>query len=256
LGHGLALTEERVREARRCLYEQNLYGQASVEMSVLKSLPYADNLVNLLILDGVNNEVLTADKLTLQETLRVICPEGVMILGGRPENAPSEQELRNTLNSAGIENFEIIDRQNGLWAKVIKPRPSGMDEWIHYGYDASSVCVSQDEVLSPLVGVRWMAGPYSAHMGNGGTKVAVSSGGRLFYISWNNTENLLTKRTPKGEYLIADKGCLIARDAYNGLMLWSKFYSGSRQYGDRFLERVVLEMFNKMAGGRRGISGE
>ena len=49
LVHGLALDRAEVDKARQNIRAQGLYGQASVELLKGKLLPYADNLVDILV---------------------------------------------------------------------------------------------------------------------------------------------------------------------------------------------------------------
>ncbi len=50
--HWLDTDESAVREARRTLHEAGVYGRITVEPWEESSLPYADNLVNLIISNG------------------------------------------------------------------------------------------------------------------------------------------------------------------------------------------------------------
>ncbi|MFH0820144.1 MAG: hypothetical protein V1908_00005 [Candidatus Peregrinibacteria bacterium] len=52
--HGLSSDQETTDKARVCIQEQKLYGQVSVERGDFSRLPYADNLVNLLVLDDLS----------------------------------------------------------------------------------------------------------------------------------------------------------------------------------------------------------
>ena len=90
--------------------------------------------------------------LTIREILRVVCPNGVVFLGGIPE-----LELKAKLTAAGIRKYKII-RQNGIWAKIVKARPKEMDEWTHWRHGADGNAVGRDHVEVPNA-VRWRTGP-------------------------------------------------------------------------------------------------
>jgi len=78
LAHGLALEESACKSARETILAANLYGLASVEqLSRLTSLPYASNLVDVLIadLDGLGDHAPSID-----EMRRVLVPNGVTYL--------------------------------------------------------------------------------------------------------------------------------------------------------------------------------
>ena len=76
-------------------------------------LPYADNLVNLIVAEDLGD-------VTLEEAMRVLAPGGV-----------------------------LLTRQDGRWQKTVKPRPQEIDEWTHYLHDASGNAVAHDEVVGP-----------------------------------------------------------------------------------------------------------
>jgi outer membrane protein assembly factor BamB len=218
LAHGLALEQAVVNEAREYLREQKLYGQATIEKLTSTYLPYADNLVNLIIVSNTT-EVLAAG-ISFQEILRVVCPEGVVIL----EGSFSEQQIEAALDGIRIEGHSFISGA-GVWTKVIKSRPEGMAEWTHAGYDASNTAVSPDETLGPLSGLQWLAGPHTSFASKQGTIAAVTSKGRIFYVTRNDASSVTMSKEATRECLF-----LVARDAYNGLRLWSKPYSLGRVF--------------------------
>lgn len=221
LVHGLALDRNSMESARQHLESKGVYGQVSVDSISLERLPYADNLVNLLIADDL--PVLLARKLSLKEVMRVLCPDGIAYLGQSLERRASgkaltEEQLKAHLSGAGIKEYQIM-KLEGVWAKVRKPRPQGMNEWTHKSYDASGNCVSQDEAIAPLYGLRWIAGPVwpmgsGYQVSNGGI---VSANGRIFSITLNLVENI--KKTPQQR---DREWFLVARDAYNGMLLWQR----------------------------------
>jgi len=211
--HGLSPDRKAVAKARRYLESQGLYGQASVDYAALSRLPYADHLVNLVVADGLPR--LMDAGLSLKAVMRVLRPNGAAYLG---QAAGNESALARVLRAAGVEEFTIVAR-NGVWARVRKPRPASMDEWTHRTYDASGNCVSHDTAIGPLATLRWIAGPAwpmgtGYQVSNGGL---LSAGGRVFSVTLNEVSNL--KRVPQERN---NAWFLTARDAYNGLLLWSR----------------------------------
>jgi hypothetical protein len=96
-----------------------------------------------------------------------------------------------------------------------KPRPPAMDEWTHSLYDASNNAVSRDRLVGPPYRLRWLAGPSFArsHEHLGTVSAVVSAGGRLVSI---------VDEGPTASVALPAKWRLVARDAYNGVVLWKR----------------------------------
>jgi outer membrane protein assembly factor BamB len=186
---GLEPDENRVETARREL--ASVYGAVTVRACSLERLPYAENLVNLVVMDNVARY-----GVPLNEILRVLRPGGVAIVGQSSDAAEidgklTRQQLESMLREAGLDGFEVRE-QHGIWARIKKPWPAEVDQWTHPRYNATGNAVSADTVSSPPRRIRWIAGP----MRSAGYQI--SAGGRNFYAG------------------------IIARDAFNGLRLWSR----------------------------------
>jgi len=121
-----------------------------------------------------------------EEVLRVLCPEGVACI-----------------------------RQNGQWTKLVKPRPAAIDDWSHYLHSASNNAVSRDTVVGPPRRLQWVGSPlYSRHHDRmSSVSAVVSAGGRVFSI--------FDEATP-ASILVPPQWALIARDAFNGVILWKR----------------------------------
>ncbi|MGB2864260.1 MAG: PQQ-binding-like beta-propeller repeat protein [Sedimentisphaerales bacterium] len=106
-------------------------------------------------------------------------------------------------------------KSDGRWEKSIKPRPPEIDEWTHYLHDPSNNAVAHDSVIEPPSRYQWLAGPLYArqhdHMSS--VSAVVSANGRIFYIF---------DEAPRASILIPPKWRLIARDAFNGKLLWKR----------------------------------
>ena len=120
------------------------------------------------------------------EVMRVLCPNGVAYI-----------------------------RDDGKWTKMVKSWPQEIDEWTHYLHDPSNNAVAHDSVIEPPSRYQWVAGPrYSRqhdHMSS--VSAVVSANGRLFYIFDEAT---------RASVLTPPKWRLIARDAFNGKLLWKR----------------------------------
>ena len=149
LVHGLDADPANVDAARQHLASRGLLGPVSVDGLSGPNLPYADNLVNLLVskeLGGV----------PMAEVMRVLVPGGVAYI-----------------------------RNSGEWKKTIKQRPGDLDDWTHWLYDATGNAVAKDRVVGPPRRFQWA---WRAHFGHDITTPfqasarMVSSGGRIFTI--------------------------------------------------------------------------
>jgi len=188
--------------ARRSIEARGLYGQVAIDQAGLDPLPYADDAATLVIVDDLPKAL--AAGLSLREVIRILCPGGVACLKG---DVP-----------ASVEPLARVERKKG-WCLLRKPRPVAMDEWTHRAYDASGNCVSRDAALRPLGGLRWIAGPAwpmgtGYQVSNGGL---LSAGTRVFSVTLNEVSN--AARVPQTRN---QTWFLTARDAFNGLLLWSR----------------------------------
>jgi len=128
--------------------QPGLYGPVSVQCLEDSYLPYAENLVNLLI-------VMDRNRLSLNECLRVLVPGGVLFL-----------------------------REGTGWKKIAKPWPEGIDQWTHGFHDPGGNPVARDSVVGPPRRLQWTCGPKWArsHGWTPSVSAMVSSAGRLFYV--------------------------------------------------------------------------
>ncbi len=139
-------------------------------------------------IDNLVNLVVSEDlgAIAMSEVMRVLCPNGVAYI-----------------------------RNAGQWTRTIKPRPNQIDEWTHYLHDASNNAVSHDKVVAPPRRMQWVGSPrYARHHDRmSSVSAAVTAGGRVFYI---------LDEAQDVSILIPPKWALIARDAFNGTILWKR----------------------------------
>jgi outer membrane protein assembly factor BamB len=148
LVHGLETDAAQRDQARRHIHAQGLYGTVAVADWDGTRLPYAENLVNLLI-------VQRPDEVELDEALRVLAPSGVALVN-----------------------------RDGQWEKTVKPWPDEIDQWTHYLHNPSNNAVADDAVVGPPRRLQWLSGPAWArsHEHLATLSAAVSANGRLFSI--------------------------------------------------------------------------
>jgi len=148
LVHGLDRDPGAVEAARRHIRRLGLYGRVSVELWPGGRLPYADGLVNLLVLDH-------SARVPVEECLRVLAPRGIAWF-----------------------------KRDSDWQKVVKPWREGIDQWTHHLHGPDGNPVAADRVVGPPSQLQWTAGPIWArsHGWTPSVSAMVSAGGRLFYI--------------------------------------------------------------------------
>ena len=183
LVHGLDVDAVKVAKARKHIESKRLYGPVSVDTFDGKNLPYADNLVNLVVAGELGD-------VSKEEVMRVLVPGGVAYVNGR---------------------------------KTTKPVPTELDEWTHYLHNADNNAVSSDSQVAPPKHLRWDAGPRwsRSHETDMSMTAMVSANGKLFYLIDDGPIGI--HETPvAGLRRLPDKSSLVARDAYNGLILWKR----------------------------------
>ena len=138
--------------------------------------------------DGLANLVIVErDSPALRrEALRVTAPLGTVLL--RTENG--------------------FDLEKKLW-------PEDIDEWGHYLHDADNNAVAHDQRVGPPRSLQWVGSPRWArhHDRLASMSALVSTGGRIFYI---------LDQGATASVLLPPRWALFARDAFNGVVLWSK----------------------------------
>jgi len=129
--------------------------------------------------------LIVADSLggvSMDEVNRVLVPNGVALIGGK---------------------------------KTVKPKSPKLDDWTHYYYDAKGNAVSKDTQVGPPTRMQWVGSPrWSRHHDRmSSVSAQVSSNGRMFNIIDEGSRISI---------LLPSHWKLIARDAFNGTVLWKK----------------------------------
>ena len=145
---GLDTDAATVAKAREAIFSKGAYGPVSVEKFDGKTLPYIDNLVNLIVAEDLGG-------VPMDEVKRVLVPYGVALV-----------------------------KQGGEWKKTTKSWSDQLDEWTHYYYSAKGNAVSKDKQVGPPSRLQWVGSPrWSRHHDRmSSVSAEVTSGGRLYYI--------------------------------------------------------------------------
>ncbi|MHC4737072.1 MAG: outer membrane protein assembly factor BamB family protein, partial [Planctomycetota bacterium] len=117
-----------------------------------------------------------------EEVMRVLVPRGVAIINGK---------------------------------KTIKPWPKDIDEWTHFLHGPNNNAVAEDTRIEPPRYTQWVSGPRwgRSHDHLSSLSAAVSASGRIFYIM--DEGSIASVKAPS-------VWMLVARDAFNGVLLWKK----------------------------------
>jgi len=138
--------------------------------------------------DNLINLIVSEDlkNVSMDEVTRVLCPNGVAMI-----------------------------KEGNTWKKTVKPWPEGMDEWTHYLHDTDGNVVSKDEIVGPLKHYQWIGSPRWGrhHDTMASLSALVSANGRIFYIF---------DEGPTESIQLPPKWAIIARDAFNGTILWKR----------------------------------
>jgi len=182
LVHGLDSDPGIVEAARKHVDATGAYGPVSVGHFDGKHLPYADNLVNVLIADA-------AGDVTENEILRVLVPHGVARIGEK---------------------------------RIVKPWPDDIDQWTHYLHNASGNPVARDRKVGPPRHLQWVSEPRwcRSHELDISIPAVVSATGRLFSVIDQGPTGVHETPIELEEKRFPDQWALVAQDAFNGIELW------------------------------------
>ncbi len=221
--HGLDASAATIETARNRLRDAGLYGPVSVDGLRSPQLPYVDNLVNLLV-------VSSGLGVTGAEMRRVLAPGGVLVDLSDQSN-PTDLSKRGT----------------------VKPVPADIDEWTHFLHGPDNNAVARDRVVGPPRHLQWIADPIHlrSHEHLNSLSALVSAGERIFTII---DEGAVASVNADPQWR------LVARDAFNGLLLWKReigpweghfrlFRSGPAEIGRR-LVAVGAEVYVTLGYGR------
>jgi len=189
--HGLDADPRIVEAARDQIDATGKYGPVSVGQFDGKHLPYADNLVNVIVV-GDKCQV------TNEEMTRVLAPGGVAL-----EIDPETRNLKPE-------------------TRFRKPWPDDIDQWTHFLHDASGNPVAQDQKVGPPRHLQWVSAPRwcRSHELDISVPAVVSASGRVFSVIDQGPTGVHETPMKLAEKRFPDQWALVAQDAFNGIELW------------------------------------
>jgi len=107
-------------------------------------------------------------------------------------------------------------KSDGKWTKTVKPLPDDIDDWAHFMHGPDNNAVAMDTRVGPPRYLQWKSDPAWCRSHNGvpsSVALVLSAQGRLFGI----IDDGLT-----GQPGLPERWTLVARDAFNGTLLWKK----------------------------------
>ena len=124
----------------------------------------------------------------------------------------SQDEMLRVVTPGGT---LMLRNADDSWQTIRKPRPGNIDDWSHYLHDPSGNAVAHDDVVGQPQHLQWVGSPrWSRHHDRMASMSAlVSTGGRMFYIMDEGSRISIQ---------LPSRWKLIARDAFNGTILWKR----------------------------------
>ena len=191
LVQGLDANPANVGKARAHIHRLGLYGAVSANSFDGQHLPYVDDLVNLIVVTGPGLQV------PEEEILRVLVPNGLAAWPS-PETRNSEPATRNSLPRI-----------------LRKPWPKAIDEWTHFLHGPDNNAVARDTRVGIPRSIQWVSEPRwgRSHEEMASMSAAVTAKGRIYCIE---------DEAPLASIRFLGDWKLVARDAFNGTLLWKR----------------------------------
>lgn len=201
LVQGLDVGGENVAAARRHIRSLGHCGRISIEALDGKRLPYADDIVTLMLVESGLH-------VSTEEIARVLAPRGIVL-------------FRNPAPAFPGWTGPVV----AGWTAYCKPVPNDIDEWTHYYQGPNNNPAANDTRVGFPRHLQWDAEPDWAHhhQATRGIESIVSAKGRLIYLVSEGEASM-------GDTL-PERWVLVARDAFNGVILWKKAVE-SFDYGE------------------------
>lgn len=203
--HCIAPDDAAAEAMARTVGAAGLGGKIVVESIPVTPIPWRVDLLNCLVIEK-------PDGVDLKRALESVAPGGALCVF-----------------------------QDGEWNVTTRERPKGMDEWTHnYRNPGGNSGVSDDQLVGFPLGLRWHDDlPFnlstSTENSNAwtNTRALAVVDGRVYYVTNCARENLRRTASEMRAGKETQDQYLIARDAWNGTLLWRKKL-GDMFYGNLF----------------------
>lgn len=167
--HGLHTNTRQVTTVREYLYQQGELGPVNIDRFDGKKLPYADNLVRLLVAEHMF-------QVPGREIMRVLAPGGTAYI-----------------------------KHHNHWHSHVKPWPDTIDNWTHLLHGPDNNAVARDSEVGPPRRMRWKSKPAwsRSHEFISSFVSMVSDNGRIFFIFDEGLPGVTDPKIPERWTLIA-----------------------------------------------------
>ena len=203
--HILSPSTPRIAQIRDAAEAEGVLGRSLyAEQGAALPLPFADRLVDLLVISDLCDADLTPEARTAW--LRVLAPRRGTALVGRAKAAGdglSQDTLKTWTKDLPL--AKVFADNSGVWALLRSELPAGSEPWTHRSHGADNTQVSGDTTLKPPFLTQWWGMPRQE--GFWGTTV-VASNGRMF--------SLRSSRNHSNQVF------LTARSLTSGVVLWQR----------------------------------
>lgn len=174
-----------------------------VEPGTLDRLPYADHVVDALIVAETSGAEL--DALDPAEALRVVRPRGVVILR---ESLLTGERLDKWSRTPAVLRRVSGSGTSG-WIVLTRPAIEGVGRWSHWEHGPDNNPVSEDQVIKAPYMTQWLGTPFYIAM----PAISTAAGGRIFIAMGH-----IAHHEREEPWL----NTLLAHNGYNGAVLWQK----------------------------------
>ncbi len=147
-------------------------------------------------------EAWTGSTLPYADNLLNLFVANLDLLGGR---SPSEAEILRVLRPGGAARL----RKGGEWVRLLKARPEDIDDWTHFDHGSDGNGLSRDRRVAPPHFVQWTSGVQEIKLGGNPAGFVNLSGIRV------------ADGRAVFDYQSGKQAFLAARDAWNGVPLWT-----------------------------------
>jgi outer membrane protein assembly factor BamB len=200
---------EKVDDVRRQLAEVGTYGKSSARSMASHPLPYAENLVNAILMDDTAGKLVATKH--LKECRRVLAPLGILVMEFS-DTHPAPKSIEQLVKDIGLHVLECSRHR----IVVKKPWPKNIDEWTHHLHGPNGNPVANDTVVGPPEHYQWISTPewMRSHESDSSIRGVVTAGARFFCFVDEAPTSLVGPKSPP------DQWSVVAQDAFNGVELW------------------------------------
>jgi hypothetical protein len=137
-----------LKKVRTAIKSVGFYGVVSADQSGYDNLPYAENLIKVVVVEDYENAV--GRGLSLDEIFRVLAPCGSVYLCCSEYSSEETEGLIDKLKLSGFNRAALqVRNDDNKWFRAVKPWPQEIDEWTPYLHDADGNPVVEDWVVAP-----------------------------------------------------------------------------------------------------------